>query len=181
MKRFVPLLWLILIACSICAQERASSTKLPSINEKVAGMQKFPGYFPFYWDAKAGKVWLEIDKWNSEFLYVESMPAGIAQTNWFGSSERGQSYIVRFGARPSVLLMPRTTRTAQTATTPTRVASRRLRRIDAVGLEVTRDDKRVRGRNVLLFARRARRARNPGTFAAGNFSIGSHPLSILSR
>jgi hypothetical protein len=38
---------------------------------------KFAGYFPFYWDAKAGKLWLEIDKWNSEFLYVESLPAGI--------------------------------------------------------------------------------------------------------
>jgi hypothetical protein len=43
-------------------------------------MEKFPGYFPFYWDSKAGKLWLEIDKWNTEFLYVESLPAALART-----------------------------------------------------------------------------------------------------
>ena len=44
-------------------------------------MEKFPGFFPFYWDAKAGKIWLEIDKWNTEFLYVESLPAGIGSND----------------------------------------------------------------------------------------------------
>ena len=54
-----------------------STAQAQNITEKVAGMEKFPGFFTFYWDAKAGKIWLEIDKWNSEFLYVESLPAGI--------------------------------------------------------------------------------------------------------
>ena len=47
-----------------------STAQAQNITEKVAGMEKFPGFFTFYWDAKAGKIWLEIDKWNSEFLYV---------------------------------------------------------------------------------------------------------------
>ena len=42
--------------------------KPQTLTEKVAGMEKFPGFFPFYWDAKAGKLWLEIDKWNSVSL-----------------------------------------------------------------------------------------------------------------
>ncbi|KAB2846182.1 MAG: DUF5118 domain-containing protein, partial [Melioribacteraceae bacterium] len=30
----------------------------------------FSGYFNFYWDETEGKIWLEIDKFNTEFLYV---------------------------------------------------------------------------------------------------------------
>ncbi|HJZ79399.1 MAG TPA: hypothetical protein VKD91_03610, partial [Pyrinomonadaceae bacterium] len=73
MKRFIPLLAFLLFSASpFSAQTRpGAESRTPTITEKVSAMQKFPGYFPFYWDAKAGKLWLEIDKWNSEFLYVE--------------------------------------------------------------------------------------------------------------
>jgi hypothetical protein len=79
----------------------------PTIAEKVAGMQKFPGYFPFYWDAKAGKIWLEIDKWNAGFLYVESLPAGIGSNDiGLDRGQLGSSYIVRFErSGPRVLLI----------------------------------------------------------------------------
>src|SRR3989442_5129478 len=109
MKRTLCLVAVLLLFCATArAQPRsASDAKLPSVSEKIAGMQRFPGYFPFYWDAKAGKIWLEIDKWNSEFLYVESLPAGI------GSNEIGldrgqlsQSHIARFeSTRPRVLMI----------------------------------------------------------------------------
>ncbi|PYS77737.1 MAG: peptidase, partial [Acidobacteria bacterium] len=70
-------------------------------------MQKFPGYFPFYWDAKTGKVWLEVDKWNSEFLYVESLPAGIGSNDLgLDRGQLGQSHIVRFERTgPRILLI----------------------------------------------------------------------------
>src|SRR5437016_2995164 len=70
-------------------------------------MEKFPGYFPFYWDAKAGKIWLEIDKWNSEFLYVESLPAGLGSNDiGLDRGQLGQSHIVRFERTgPRVLLI----------------------------------------------------------------------------
>src|SRR5712691_7175704 len=79
----------------------------PTIAEKVAGMQKFAGYFPFYWDAKAGKIWLEIEKWNSEFLYVEALPAGIGSNDiGLDRGQLGQSHIVRFERTgPRVLLI----------------------------------------------------------------------------
>src|SRR6266567_9361990 len=79
----------------------------PTIAEKISSMQKFPGYFPCYWDAKAGKVWLEIDKWNSDFLYVESLPAGIGSNDiGLDRGQLGQSYIVRFERiGPRVLLI----------------------------------------------------------------------------
>ena len=78
-----------------------------TITEKVAGMEKFPGFLPFYWDAKAGKIWLEIDKWNTEFLYVESLPAGIGSNDiGLDRGQLGNSAIVRFDRTgPRVLLV----------------------------------------------------------------------------
>src|SRR5678815_608095 len=81
--------------------------KPQTLSEKVAGMQKFPGFVPFYWDAKAGKVWLEIDKWNTEFLYVEALPAGIGSNDiGLDRGQLGNSAIVRFDrSGPRVLLV----------------------------------------------------------------------------
>lgn len=78
-----------------------------TITEKTAGMEKFPGFFTFYWDAKAGKIWLEIDKWNTEFLYVESLPAGIGSNDiGLDRGQLGDSSIVRFDRTgPRVLLI----------------------------------------------------------------------------
>lgn len=52
-------------------------SQLPPIEEKTAGTQKFPGFFTFYWDAKEGKIWLEVDKFEQEFLYAVGLPAGL--------------------------------------------------------------------------------------------------------
>src|SRR5438552_12044149 len=109
MRRYVLVLsFIVLCSANLAAQGRnPDATKTPTITEKVSGMQKFPGYFPFYWDAKAGKVWLEIDEWNSEFLYVESLPAGIGSNDiGLDRGQVGQSHIVRFERTgPRVLLI----------------------------------------------------------------------------
>src|SRR4029077_6651934 len=99
----------LLINATLYAQGRgnAETPKAVGISEKVSGMQKFPGYFPFYWDAKAGKLWLEIDKWNTEFLYVESLPAGIGSNDiGLDRGQLGSSSIVRFErSGPRILLV----------------------------------------------------------------------------
>src|SRR6266704_3406057 len=109
MRRLILLVSFLLICnASVPAQPRSTAdAKVVTIAEKVAGMQKFPGYFPFYWDAKAGKIWLEIDKWNSEFLYVESLPAGIGSNDLgLDRGQLGQSHIVRFERTgPRILLI----------------------------------------------------------------------------
>ncbi|HET6974416.1 MAG TPA: zinc-dependent metalloprotease [Pyrinomonadaceae bacterium] len=101
MKRFGLLLFVIICFLPIHAQ------KPQTLSEKVAGMEKFPGFFPFYWDAKTGKIWLEIDKWNTEFLYVESLPAGIGSNDiGLDRGQLGASSIVRFDrVGPRVLLV----------------------------------------------------------------------------
>ena len=93
-------IFLVLLVCF-------STIQAQKITEKVAGMEKFPGFFNFYWDAKAGKIWLEIDKWNTEFLYVESLPAGIGSNDiGLDRGQLGDSSIVRFDrSGPRVLLV----------------------------------------------------------------------------
>src|SRR5437773_9563498 len=111
MKRFITVLWFVFLANTfILAQVRTvpdTQKAPPTISEKTAGMQKFPGYFPFYWDPKAGKIWLEIDKWNTEFLYVESLPAGIGSNDiGLDRGQLGASSIVPFDrSGPRVLLI----------------------------------------------------------------------------
>ena len=107
MIRLPILLSLVLLCGAASFAQPRSDARTSTITEKVAGMQKFPGYFPFYWDAKAGKLWLEIDKWNSEFLYVESLPAGIGSNDiGLDRGQVGQTHVVRFERiGPRVLLI----------------------------------------------------------------------------
>jgi Met-zincin/Domain of unknown function (DUF5117) len=102
------LFFLLLVTITTAQPRPAADTAkpLPTVAEKVAGMQHFAGYFPFYWDAKAGKIWLEIEKWNTEFLYVESLPAGIGSNDiGLDRGQLGSSFVVRFERiGPRVLL-----------------------------------------------------------------------------
>ena len=79
----------------------------PSLTEKTKGMQAMPGYFPLYYDAKAGKIYLEIGLWNSDFLYLHSLPAGIGSNDiGLDRGQIGDSLIARFErSGPKVLLV----------------------------------------------------------------------------
>ena len=107
MRVGILLMFVTLCVSVMHAQPRAETSKPQTITEKVAGMEKFPGFFTFYWEAKAGKIWLEIDKWNTEFLYVESLPAGIGSNDiGLDRGQLGDSSIVRFDrSGPRVLLV----------------------------------------------------------------------------
>jgi hypothetical protein len=88
---------------------RASEdAKAPAtIAEKTAGALKLAGYFNLYWDAKVGKLWLEVDKWGREFLYQSSLPAGVGSNDiGLDRGQLGATRIVRFErSGPKVLLI----------------------------------------------------------------------------
>src|SRR5712672_1285648 len=91
------------------AEQKAATTseKTASITDKTKSMERMAGYFNIYWDAKAGKLWLEIDKWGTEFLYQSSMPAGIGSNDiGLDRGQLGGTHVVRFErSGPKVLLM----------------------------------------------------------------------------
>ena len=73
-----PLLAIALGAFALSAQPTIPT---PAIAAKTATLTKLDGFFPLYWDAKAGKLWLEVNKWDTEFLYIDSLPAGLGSND----------------------------------------------------------------------------------------------------
>ncbi|HLY62306.1 MAG TPA: zinc-dependent metalloprotease [Terriglobia bacterium] len=88
-------------------QASGGAKEIPSIAEKTKGLESLPGYFPLYWDARSGKIWLEINQWGTEFLYIESLPAGIGSNDiGLDRGQLGASRVVRFERiGPKVLLI----------------------------------------------------------------------------
>jgi hypothetical protein len=85
----------LLLCCSAFAQNASQIS--PAIAKKTEGMTRMQGFVPLYWDAKAGKIWLEIDKWDTEFLYVISLPAGIGSNDiGLDRGQLGGEKIVKF-------------------------------------------------------------------------------------
>jgi len=80
---------------------------LPSIAEKVAGARSLPGFFHLYWDDKDGKLWLEIDRWHSEFLYQSGLASGVGSNDiGLDRGQLGATRVVRFErVGPRVLLV----------------------------------------------------------------------------
>ena len=93
-------------------KEDPKEKTIPTIAEKIEGMQRFEGYFPFYWDAKKGAVLMEIKEWNRDFLYVHSLATGLG-SNPVGldRGQLGDEKVVHFRrVGPKVMLMQRNLR-----------------------------------------------------------------------
>ena len=85
----------------------SAADSIPTIEQKTAGLERLDGYFPLYWDEASGEMYMEIARWNTEFLYQVSLATGLG-SNPVGL-DRGQlggTYILearRVG--PRVLLV----------------------------------------------------------------------------
>ena len=106
MRRAVTLMFLLTGVLELCSQG-AFAQGGGTIREKTKDAQKLAGYFNLYWDAKAGKLWLEIDKWNTEFLYQSGLSAGIGSNDvGLDRGQLGATRVVRFErSGPKVLLV----------------------------------------------------------------------------
>ena len=71
------LIILFICSCCICASAQNSS----KIADKTKNMKRYDGYFTFWWDAANGKIWMQVDKLDKEFLYVHSLPAGLGSND----------------------------------------------------------------------------------------------------
>ena len=99
---------LLLVLFPILSRAQTSTPPAPqTIAEKTKDAQKLPGYFNLYWDSKQGKLWLEIDKWDTEFLYQSSLPAGIGSNDiGLDRGQLGATRVVRFErSGPKILLV----------------------------------------------------------------------------
>jgi len=86
---------LLAILCSLVLSISAQSNS--KITEKTKNMKSYDGFFPYWWDASSGKVWLLVNKLDQEFLYVNSLPAGLGSNDvGLDRGQIGDSRIVYF-------------------------------------------------------------------------------------
>jgi hypothetical protein len=108
MKRIIlySLLASLLISVNLEAQ-RKKPAQQTGIEGKTAGMVKYEGYFNYYYDAKTDKLFLEVDKWDQEFLYVQSLAAGVGSNDiGLDRNQMGSERVVKFVKRgPKILLL----------------------------------------------------------------------------
>jgi hypothetical protein len=85
----------------------AAPGRTPTIEERTAGMQKLDGFFPLYWDERAGSLWLEIARFDYDFLYTTGLAAGLGSNDiGLDRGQQGAGRIVLFQRiGPKVLLV----------------------------------------------------------------------------
>ena len=79
----------------------------PTIAEKTEGLERMDGFVPLYWDAREGTLWMEVSRFDTPFLYVTSLPAGLG-SNPVGldRGQLGSQRVVQFERTgPKVLLV----------------------------------------------------------------------------
>lgn len=100
--RLVPVVAFLGLLASLLAPRPATAQPaggdtLPTIAEHTEGMDARPGYFPLYWDAAAGRLFLEVPRLDEPFLYLTSLATGVGSNDFF--LDRGQiddSHVARF-------------------------------------------------------------------------------------
>src|SRR5438105_4266048 len=87
--------------------QAAATGRTPSIDERVAGMQKIDGYVPMYWDERTGSLFLEITRFDTEFLFSTGLAAGLGSNDiGLDRGAGGQGRLVVFQRiGPRVLLV----------------------------------------------------------------------------
>ncbi len=91
--------------CSLLAQSTPPAS-LPTIGTFTTGMERNPGFLTFYWDARKGKIWLEIDKFDTELLYYPTLAQGIGSNDiGLDRGRLGQEHIVKFQRSGNKVLM----------------------------------------------------------------------------
>src|SRR5580658_9736368 len=98
---------IVLLGLAVSAADAPDAGAHKTFAEMVARMKAMPGFFPLYWDEKTGKLWLEISRFDEDFLYYDSLPAGLGSNDvGLDRGQLGRERVVHFTRiGPKVLLM----------------------------------------------------------------------------
>ena len=102
MRRILLILWL---STSVLAGQQDPGENRFATLTKAA--HKLDGFQPMYWDERSGKMYLEIDRFNQEFLYLVSLSAGVGSNDLgLDRGRMGEPKVVEFErSGPRVLLI----------------------------------------------------------------------------
>jgi hypothetical protein len=98
------LLTLVLAACG-----QAPGDSPPGLASQLGTFEHLPGYFDLYWDESEGRLIVEIDEIDREFLYQSSMARGVGSNDLgLDRGQLGATRVVRFAqSGPRVLMIER--------------------------------------------------------------------------
>ena len=96
------------------AQQSAAPRTIAS---QTAGMERHDGFIPFYYDERAGKLLLEVQRLDQDFLYLPTLATGLgSDALGLDRGTTGSAQVVRFQRfGPRVLLVSQNTRFRGTA------------------------------------------------------------------
>lgn len=81
-------------------------SQTPNIETFTKDMEKREGFFSFYWDARKGKIYVEIDKFDKELLYYPTLASGIGSNDiGLDRGRLGQEHVVKFQRTGNKILM----------------------------------------------------------------------------
>ncbi len=78
-----------------------------SVEDRTSGMKKLDGYFPLYWDERTGGLFVEISRFDSDFLFSTGLSAGLGSNDiGLDRGQGGGGRIVQFQRMgPRVMLV----------------------------------------------------------------------------
>ena len=85
--------------------------RTPSIEDRTSGMKKLDGYFPLYWDERTGDLFMEIDRFDDDFLFTTGLSAGLGSNDLgLDRGQTGGGALVHFErVGPKILLVQKNT------------------------------------------------------------------------
>src|SRR5918993_5991957 len=102
------------------AQVPESGDAPATIASRVKGLTRIDGFMPLFWDARRGRLLMEIGRFDTELLYAVSLPAGLGSN--MVALDRGQpgpaDIVVFERVGPKVLLVARNYRFRATSGNP---------------------------------------------------------------
>lgn len=96
-----------MLLSSITTQAQRKKKQVAAPQDKTASMKKYEGYFNFFYDEKQDKIYLLIDKLDEEFLYINSLAAGVGSNDiGLDRGQLGDTRVVKFTrVGPKILLV----------------------------------------------------------------------------
>jgi len=96
MQKIVTFFTVLFISTCISAQ----------FSKEKKGITKFNGFIPFYYDETADKIYLEIDKLDTEFLYMNALSEGVGSNDiGLDRGQLGDGVVVKFKKAGNKILL----------------------------------------------------------------------------
>jgi len=85
------------ISISVAGTAANAAEAPQTLSQKIAGLNRKDGLFPLDWDAKAGRLYLEIPETDKDFLLLDQLPYGLGSNDvGLDRGQLGEGRVVHF-------------------------------------------------------------------------------------